>query len=421
MTKPGIDGVARAEGDPNDTTATADDHLELLSAAGVAMAGSFDIRDILRETHRAASLLLGGPAVDVLYSGRTSIKSRSLWFPAEPGAANFPAPERERITRSLRRVAPGGSRLDALLARELPGTHRGAIPLRCQGELLGVLFFALPPVASERPSDEGRKLLSILAQHAATALRNIHLAQERIHFERLSAIGRMIGSIVHDFRSPLTALRGYAGMVATLELTDAERRQYGRWILEECDRLNHMVAELLEFSRGGPTELSLDWVSVADYLGRFAERLGRHYRERRIEVAIASHDPGEARIDAARFERALWNIATNACQSMPGGGRLKLSSARRGEDLVVEIEDEGCGIPEEIRHRVFEPFFSYGKSEGIGLGMATASKIVEEHGGRIEIEAVPEGGTRVRFVVPIAGPADTLQPAAEPDHTASRF
>ncbi len=411
MTDPGIDDGARTRGDSNDRSR---DDLELLSAAGVAMAGSFDIRDILKETHRAASRLLGGLAVDVLYAGRTSIKSRSLWFPEQPEKSNLSESERERITESLEQDGDG-SPIKTFLATELPRANCSAVPLCYQEELLGALFFAKPDVATGRHGDDTEKLLSILAQHSATALRNIHLTQERIQFERLSAVGRMIGTIVHDFRSPLTALRGYGGMVAALPLEDAERRQYGRWILEECDRLNHMVAELLEFTRGGSPELCLEWISVSDYLSRFAERLGRHFQERQIEVAIVSNYPGEARIDRARFERALWNVAANGCQSMTGGGTLRLSALRRGDELEIAIEDEGCGIPEDVRHRVFEPFFSYGKSEGIGLGMATALKIVEQHDGRIQIEDAPERGTRVRFVMPIDGPPETPRRATEPD------
>jgi len=377
------------------------ERLELLSAAGVAMAGSFDLRDILKETHRAGSRLLGSLPLDVLYLGRDSIHSRTLWFPVEPGDGNLSAAERESLQHRLALPRAGGDSAEALLARELPA-GRSAIPLPYQDDLLGVLFF--------RPPDDARgeavKLLSLLAQHASTALRNIHLAQERIHFERLSAIGRMIGTIVHDFRGPLTALRGYAGMVAGLDLGDAERRDYGRFMLEECDRLAHMVSELLEFTRGARPELAPQWVDLGDYLGSFAERLRRHYKDRGIVVELSSAHAREVRVDRARLERALWNVATNACQAMPGGGVLSIRCADRAGEAVIEVEDRGCGIPEEIRHRVFEPFFSYGKSEGIGLGMVTAQKIVEEHGGQIEIESSPERGTLVRFLLPVEGPRE---------------
>ncbi len=375
------------------------ERLELLSAAGVAMAGSFDLRDILKETHRAGSKLLSGLPLDVLYLGRPSIHSRSLWFPQTPAAGNLTSAERERVQNRLTRAGA-----EAILAAELT-SDRSAMPLRYQDDLLGALIFRAPDDAG----GEAVKLLSLLAQHASTALRNIHLAQERIHFERLAAIGRMIGTIVHDFRGPLTALRGYAGMMESLALSEAERRDYGRFMLEECDRLAHMVSELLEFTRGGRAELSAERVDLKDYLGSFADRLRRQYQDRGIVVELTSAETREVRLDRARLERALWNVAANACQAMPGGGVLSIRGSSHADEALIEIEDGGCGIPEEIRHRVFEPFFSYGKSEGIGLGMATARKIVEEHGGQIEIESSPERGTLVRFLLPLEGPREPAE------------
>jgi signal transduction histidine kinase len=377
------------------------DRLELLSAAGLAMAESFDLRAILRETHGAGSKILGGFPLEVLYLGRHTIHSRTLWYPAEPAEGNLSAAERERLRRLLALPETTGDVAEAALARDLPA-GRNAIPLRYQSDLLGALFFRAPDDAR----GEAVTLLSLLSQHSSIALRNIHLAQERIHFERLSAIGRMIGTIVHDFRGPLTALRGYAGMVAGLNLGDAERREYGRFMLEECDRLGHMVSELLEFTRGARTELAPHWVDLGDYLTAFAERLQRHYQHRGIVVELSCAGAREVRLDRARLERALWNVATNACQAMPGGGVVSIRYENRADKAVIEVEDRGCGIPEEVRHRVFEPFFSYGKSEGIGLGMVTAQKIVEEHGGDIEIESRAERGTLVRFLLPVDGPRE---------------
>jgi signal transduction histidine kinase len=96
---------------------------------------------------------------------------------------------------------------------------------------------------------------------------------------------------------------------------------------------------------------------------------------------------------------------------MPGGGRLQIRFLGRSEMGVIEVEDEGCGIPEEIRHRIFEPFFSFGKSEGIGLGLATTRKIIDEHGGRIEIESRPGRGTLVRLLLPLAKQQVRSEPA----------
>jgi signal transduction histidine kinase len=371
------------------------------------MAGSFDIRDILEKTHRAASSLLPGLPVDVLYSGRASIKSRTLWFPSQPAEGNLSSASRAELRDRIEKLRDAG--VESILEAETRGAGRSAIPLLYQEELLGAVFY-VPP---DPPSAERVRLLSILAQHAVTALRNIHLTQERIHFERLSAIGRMIGSIAHDLRGPLTALRGYAGMVATLELEVNQRHEYGRFMLEECDRLNHMVSELLEFTRSGRSEPVTQNLGLGEFLRAFTERLNRHYRDRGIEVELSSAYEGEVVADRSRLERALWNVAVNACQAMPGGGRLKLRSRDREGSALIEIEDEGCGIPEDVRHRIFEPFFSYGKSQGIGLGLATAQKIVEEHGGTIEIASLPSKGTLVRIALPPAGRGESESGARE--------
>ena len=101
------------------------------------------------------------------------------------------------------------------------------------------------------------------------------------------------------------------------------------------------------------------------------------------------------------MSRAVLNMALNACQSMNGSGVFVIRTERRGDSAVLEFQDTGCGIPEDIRHRIFEPFFSYGKAQGIGLGMSITRKIVEEHGGEVSLTSEIGLGTRVQFLLPI--------------------
>ena len=97
---------------------------------------------------------------------------------------------------------------------------------------------------------------------------------------------------------------------------------------------------------------------------------------------------------------------------MPEGGVLRIRVRTRDDSVTLSIEDEGAGIPEEVRHRIFEPFFSHGKSEGIGLGMLIARKIAEEHGGAIAVESEEGVGTIVRFELPISVPEKAIEAAA---------
>ena len=370
--------------------------LESLSDVGVALAGSFDIRAILQTTHDAASRLANATAVDVLYVGCDAINSRPMWYPAEPSASGLTQAVKSEV---LARSQAEPNEIQGLLELK-DGKHR-CLPISYQNERLGCLFVALPEDDNADGNAETERLLSILTLQAATALRNIHLTQERIHFERLSAIGRMIGSVVHDFRSPLTALRGYAGMLTNLKLDDRERAAYGRYAIEECDRLNYMVSELLEFTRGGGFELEPTSIRVRPFIEGLADRVRAHFGSRGVRVELDLDDTEEIFVDKERMDRALWNIAANACQAMPEGGMVRIRVHGSDDAVTLSIEDEGGGIPEEVRHRIFEPFFSHGKAEGIGLGMLIARKIVEEHGGSIAVDSEEGVGTVVRFELPL--------------------
>ena len=99
----------------------------------------------------------------------------------------------------------------------------------------------------------------------------------------------------------------------------------------------------------------------------------------------------------------MGNVTINACQAMSDGGQLILRSESYGNGVCLSVEDDGSGIPEEVKHRIFEPFFSYGKSEGIGLGMLIAQKVVEDHGGEITVQSEEGVDTQVRFYLPVNG------------------
>jgi len=372
--------------------------LESLSDVGVALSGSFDIREILEKTRAAATGLVDGATIDVLYHGCDAINSRPLWCPAEPGDSNLKIADRLELISTPSASPPPG---------RLP------LPITYRDRPLGVLF-----VEGEEPLESDTlRLLSTLTLQAATALGNIHLNQERIHFERLSAVGRMIGSVAHDLRSPLTALRGYAGMLANLDLDENERRAYGSYVTEECDRLDHMVEELLELTRGGTFERVPELLPLNPYLEAFADRLRTQFSERGVRVELSLEYPGAVLLDKPRMDRALWNVANNACQAMPDGGRLTIRTEARSDELVLSVEDEGTGIPETVQHRIFEPFFSYGKSTGIGLGMLIAKNIVQEHDGDVFVKSEPGAGTKVSFHLPLPSRVDEPTITAEAPRT----
>ena len=321
------------------------------------------------------------------------------WWSA-PATAPFTIEVRKALEAELGRRRAAG----AVTAPDgLPEGVR-AVPVAHAGVLLG--WIVLAGGAQAAPDTQG--LLSILAGQAATTLRNIQLLEERLESERLSTVGRMISTIVHDFRNPMTAIRGYAAMMEDADLDPARRHQCARLVVEETDRLNGMIDEILEFTRGGPIRLRRRPVGMEELLAKLQRLIEPDMSSRGIRFSLELGYAGTVSVDLDRFLRAMLNIASNALDAMEPGGTFAVRS--RGRDGLVEIDlaDTGRGIPLELQPRIYEPFFTHGKPRGIGLGMSITRKIVEEHGGRIRLES--EVGRGTTFTVSL--PADPALAAA---------
>ncbi len=235
----------------------------------------------------------------------------------------------------------------------------------------------------------------------------------------LVAVGRMIGSVVHDFRSPLTAVRGYAGMLATLTVSEEHRQEYARLIVEECDRLGGLTDELLELTRGSRTKPVIRRVELSDFFRDLEPSLEAQFIDSEVRLKVELGYRGPVAMDADRMTRAILNVAANARQAINGAGSFAVRSKKDLEHVVLEFEDTGYGIPEDIRHRIFEPFFSYGKAQGIGLGMSIIQRIVQEHGGETSLSSEPGVGTIVKFLLPLEGvlEAETSKKVAAVEHS----
>jgi len=289
------------------------------------------------------------------------------------------------------------------------GQDGALLPLMARSGLVGMLVLAPGRTGRARPYPAAMaRLLSRLASRAALALEN-HLYQaELIASERMAALGTLAGMLAHDFRGPMTVIRGYAETLMEGELPAEQVRERAALIARMVDRLERMTAETLDFAKGGAR------------LARRALPLGRLLEE--ICAGLAIEEPGlelvrdfqvpaaaEAAFDLDKLRRALGNLAANARDAMGGRGRLHLIARllpAAGADpaatrLSLTVADEGPGVPPQLAERVFEPFVTQGKKRGTGLGLAVARRFVEDHGGRIEL--LPEGpGARFRLLLPLA-------------------
>ena len=309
-------------------------------------------------------------------------------------AATLPA-DRRRLVESLLAEARLGA--VAALSRGLPGDVRD-VPLVHGSALLGLILLVDAP----DPCADTRDFLSLLAGQTAATLHALALVQERLQGERLSTVGRMISTIVHDFRNPMTAVRGYASMFEQAELPRATQKEYARLVVDEADRMSAMIDEILEFTRGGAARLRISPVSLEALAERIQRLLEPDLAARRVQFRCELGYKGGVAVDAERIQRALLNIASNALDAMEGGGTFTLASRLADGAVELTLDDTGVGIPEELRARIFEPFFTHGKPRGIGLGMSITRRIVEEHGGQVAVSERPGGGTRFTVVLPLA-------------------
>ena len=294
-----------------------------------------------------------------------------------------------------------------LLETPSPRGEGVLVPLLARSGLVGMLVLGARRGRRRRPlrAVESRELSS-LASRAALALENHLYQREVIASERMAALGTMAGMLAHDFRGPMTVIRGYAETMADDPAGPADFRDRARLITQMVDRLERMTTETLDFARGG-RRLARRSLAVRTLLEELAA--GVQAEQPTLEVTRDFRVPKEAMaaLDVDKLRRVVGNIAANARDAMGGRGRLhiaaELASPPPGDGaprLVLTVADEGPGVPPEIRDRLFEPFVTRGKKSGTGLGLAVARRFVEDHGGTLEL--LPEGpGARFRIAMPL--------------------
>ena len=297
---------------------------------------------------------------------------------------------------------------DGALIETSTGEGEGIlVPLLARSGLVGMLVLGARRARRRRPlrAVESRELSS-LAARAALALENHLYQREVIASERMAALGTMAGMLAHDFRGPMTVIRGYAETMADDPSAPPDIRDRARLITQMVDRLERMTTETLDFVRGG-RRLARRSLGLSALLEDLAAGVQAELPTLEVTRDFRVPKDAVAALDLDKLRRAVGNIAANARDAMGGKGRLhlaaELASSSAGDGatrLVLTVSDEGPGVPPEIRDRLFEPFVTRGKKSGTGLGLAVARRFVEDHGGTLEL--LPEGpGARFRIAMPL--------------------
>jgi signal transduction histidine kinase len=230
--------------------------------------------------------------------------------------------------------------------------------------------------------------------------------RELLDAERLATIGRMASSISHDLRHSLAAVMANAEFLCESNLTPGQREDLYAEIRIAVDQMTDLIESLLEFSRTRES-LRPSYGDVRSAVDRAVQGVKAHPEFQRIRIRITGEGSTEGWFDFKKLERALLNLLLNACEMVPAeSGKIDIQLRRKGESLEIRIEDNGPGIAEAVRDRLFEPFVSHGKENGTGMGLTVVQKILQDHGGDVAVEQTSASGTTFRINIP-------LNPSAE--------
>lgn len=286
------------------------------------------------------------------------------------------------------------------------------VPLVVEGDAIGVI--CADNAYNRKPiTEEQVELLSIFASRVALAFANAETyrklweknqqlkeTRERlIRSERLAVIGNMAAYIAHEIRNPLVTIGGFARILMREYADHKKVKQHTEIITEEVNRLEKILANIMDFSK--PIETVKTLTQINELLENTCYLMGPYLKSAHIQVS-KKFDPSIPKIivDQTQMKQVFLNLIKNAAESMTQGGKLTVESMTEDEYIKIDFTDTGEGMTPEILQNLFTPFFTT-KVDGTGVGLAVSQKIIDDHNGFIKIKSVPKEGTTFSISLPI--------------------
>ena len=235
--------------------------------------------------------------------------------------------------------------------------------------------------------------LGRLAETFQSMCESIRAAREElIRRERIETIGQLSTSIVHDLRNPLAAIYAGAEMLVDGNLPEEQTKRLAKNIYRASRGIQDMLQQLLDVVRGKSS--ASEMCSLREVIGAAWDSVAPVAENQKIELIAQVPDGLECPMERARMERVFSNLFENAIEAMRSGGRISIGSEANGESILVRVEDSGPGISPALRGRLFQPFVTAGKKNGLGLGLALSRQTLLDHGGDLWLDA---NGPGARF------------------------
>ena len=252
------------------------------------------------------------------------------------------------------------------------------------------------PLAA-RGSDEVAEVTAAFVRMRAGLQETQH---KLLDAERLATIGRMASSISHDLRHSLAAVMANAEYLSDINRTKAERDELYHEVLLAINQMTDLIESLLEFSRTRES-LRPTYVDLEEVIERSIQSVHAHPEYHAVRIRVHKDGATDGWFDPRKLERVFQNLLLNACEAVsPERGDIRIDVHSNKNNIEVRVADNGHGIPELVKGRLFEPFVSQGKENGTGLGLTVVQKIVQDHGGDVKVESTSPEGTVFLIVLP---------------------
>lgn len=273
------------------------------------------------------------------------------------------------------------------------------VPIRTAERTFGVLHID-SSLAGFTFTPQQLRLMNAVGQHTGLALQSVEALRQMMKTERLAAMGETVASLSHSIKNILQGLRGGADAVElALHKKDLKLAEEGWPILaRNLDRIYALTLNMLTWAK--PRSLEIEMLALPNLIREVAELIAPQAERKKATLTMELDDGmPPIPVDAAAMHQALMNVLTNAVEAVPARGgavRVQTRFHPQRHEACITISDNGPGVPEEVRHSIFDPFVSTKGQRGTGLGLAVTRKVLSQHGGRIELIAAPAPGAKTK-------------------------
>ncbi|OGV17050.1 MAG: hypothetical protein A3J84_09480, partial [Ignavibacteria bacterium RIFOXYA2_FULL_37_17] len=267
-----------------------------------------------------------------------------------------------------------------------------------KGEIIGVLQLLNNSRGEFNKRDE--EFLNALSIHSAIALQNAELVEKLLQTERVHSLGKMANFLIQDIKKPILVSKRYAEHLRSKQLPP-ETAQIIDMLLEQLGQVADLVQTTSSYSEGKNILRTIN-VSLNNTLADYSSRMEQNVESHNCKIVTETDKDVTVKIDLKEFFQCYAHIIKNACEAMPDGGTIHISTKREDKKVKIYFKDAGLGIPEGFKEKIFEPFMTHGKKEGTGLGLSITKKVVEAHNGTIDVESSIGNGATFIITLPIS-------------------